>query len=376
MTAPLITSTEALQGICQRAMHADRVALDTEFVWERTFYPQLGIVQLSFSEEELYLIDAVALPTLPGLGDVLASPNVQLILHDAIQDLQILCRHTQTRPQNIFDTRRAAGFAGMLSTTSLATLLSEVLDIHLPKGETRSNWLQRPLTEKQRAYALDDVRHMHALADALLKRASDKGHLDALNEEMDLYNVRDLYDDTSNEQIFRRFKGYRLKKHQKERLYDLVCWREKEARRVDRPRNAIMHDRWIRDIVQNPPKGIKDLYKKNLAPRKWLDRYASELDALLNPDPAGRKTLPDCVYESHSPLSSDMKKQLDLRLKAIKIKAKDAGIDPALIASKADITAVLLNEEHGKELPLPLRCQWRQPFLRSDTKAQQQRLPI
>src|SRR5690606_18384671 len=151
---PMIETRDALQALVDRARTAEAVALDTEFVWERTYYPQLGVVQLGLGGDDVHLLDAAALDLAP-LGALLTDAAVVKVLHDAVQDLTILRRATGASAVNVFDTQRAAGFVGLTSTLSLQDLFAEAVGVKLPKGATRSNWLKRPLSDEQTAYAED-----------------------------------------------------------------------------------------------------------------------------------------------------------------------------------------------------------------------------
>ena len=164
----MIDTTEKLHVLVERARKIDAVALDTEFVWERTYYPRLGLIQLALSREECFLIDPCALEDLSPLGELLADPTVVKIFHDASQDLAILRSATGAEPKSIFDTRLAAGFGGLSSTLSLAALVEILLDVKLKKTETRTNWLKRPLHPQQKDYALDDVRYLRKVRVLLL----------------------------------------------------------------------------------------------------------------------------------------------------------------------------------------------------------------
>ncbi|HPK37407.1 MAG TPA: ribonuclease D, partial [Kiritimatiellia bacterium] len=156
MTPTLITTAADLADLNTRLLRAEAVALDTEFFWERTFYPVLGLVQLA-TPDGCWLVDAVCLKDLSALAPLIASPSVTKVLHDAPLDLTILARATGAVPRSVFDTRLAAGFAGLSATLSLQALLQEVLGVTIAKGETRSNWLRRPLSENQIRYAAEDV---------------------------------------------------------------------------------------------------------------------------------------------------------------------------------------------------------------------------
>ena len=115
----MIETIEGLAAVCDEAREAGLIGLDTEFVWERTYYPQLGVVQLSIDQEQCYLVDTLSLNAFGPLGGILADPSVVKIVHDSPQDLTILKRLTGRSPKNIFDTRIAAGFVGLRASLSL-----------------------------------------------------------------------------------------------------------------------------------------------------------------------------------------------------------------------------------------------------------------
>src|SRR5690606_36847972 len=134
----------------------------------------LGIVQVGFSEDDVYLVDAAALDLSP-LGVVLEDPAIVRILHDAQQDLLVLRRATGAYPRNIFDTQLAAGFVGLSASVSLADLVQALFGVTLPKTATRTDWLRRPLSDEQVAYALDDVRDLPEARTLLLAQAEQLG---------------------------------------------------------------------------------------------------------------------------------------------------------------------------------------------------------
>ena len=148
----MITTTTALETAVQAAQAAGAVGIDTEFVWDRTYYPTLGVVQIGYPDGHCELIDATQIEDWSPFASLMADPATIKILHDAQQDLTILKRACGAVPKNIFDTQRAAGFVGLSSTISLSELLKKLLRVRLDKSETRSNWLARPLTAEQAKY--------------------------------------------------------------------------------------------------------------------------------------------------------------------------------------------------------------------------------
>lgn len=358
----LITTVDQLQEILAAIREAGSVAVDTEFVWQRTYHPCLGIVQLALPGGQVHLIDAVALPRLDGLGAILAHPDIELILHDALQDLQILSRHTGARPRNVFDTRRAAGFAGQQSTISLINLLRTMLTIEITKDETRSDWLQRPLSETQAEYARADVLYLHELTATLKTAAADRGNTDALVEEMRRYDDPAQYATTTVDNLYSRIRTARMPHETRAVLYTLLRWREDEAMARDRPRGHIIKDADLMQIAIT-------LGGSQPAHTPLPKRYAAEIhEAVRQAQTLTPESLPPS--ECNMRLPADTKKQIEERRKQIEKHAVSAQIDPALVANKTEVTALVLHELGLGPPPAPhLTYGWRAPITTSPTPA-------
>ncbi|MBI91925.1 MAG: ribonuclease D, partial [Gemmatimonadaceae bacterium] len=257
----MIVDQDALREQIEAAWAAGQVAVDTEMVWERTFFPALGVVQLGLDRDRCTLVDTVALEgQLGDLGRLLADGQTQKILHDATQDLSILKRATGASPSNVFDTRAASGFAGLASTISLRDLLVELFDIELDKTETRTDWLQRPLADKQIGYAEDDVRYLVEARDELRRRAEAAGYLAWLEEEMAGLGEPEIYQERDPREEFRRVKGYgKLRGRELSVLRELTVWREEAARTFDRSRGRIASDKLLLFLAQRQPTQSEEL---------------------------------------------------------------------------------------------------------------------
>ena len=286
----LIDSEKAFDAFLERAATAPLVTLDTEFVWNSTYYPILGIVQAGFDDTALFLLDVPALgPAFRRFGAILENPACEKILHDAQQDLAILRRETGSNPVRVFDTRRAAGVVGCLSTLSLQNLARDLLGVELSKSETLTDWCRRPLTPKQLDYARDDIRHLPALRQTILDRARAAGHEAWIAEEMLPFDDAALYDESSPTLMFERVKGARdLRARSRAVLRELAAWREREARRQDRPRGHVIPDLVLSDIARRPPKTREALAQiegawwpntpkafSNVWPLRWIWRRRS-----------------------------------------------------------------------------------------------------
>jgi ribonuclease D len=364
----MISTGAELKELVSRILQMGSVGLDTEFFWERTFYPRLGVVQLGLPDGSCQLVDAPAIGGFePGglqpLGRLLASRRVVKILHDAPQDLAILRRASGSSPRNIFDTRYAAGFAGLDSTTSLGNLLDELFDIRLPKTETRADWLKRPLTSKQVSYAEDDVRHLHAARDELVRRAEERGVADWLREELKSFDDPEAYEDRDPRQQFRRVKGFgRLASREQAVLRELAAWREETARLRDRPRGRVLADKTLVHLARLQPRTIRSLTGGG----KVSDRTAQRSGAaILQAVEAGLALdSGDCPPRSPNRRNSSVPGPLvEEGLKMMRSAAEQWGIDQALVATRAEVKALLTAGAAARPEDHRLLRGWREKFV-------------
>ena len=332
----MITTTKDLKALMERAHQTDAVALDTEFVWERTYYPKLGLIQLALSNEECFLIDPCALDDLSPLGELLADKSVVKIFHDAPQDLSILRTATGEDPQNIFDTRLAAGFSGLNSTLSLAALIELLLDIKLEKTETRTNWLKRPLDHKQTEYALDDVRYLRAVRVLLLARVLPET-MPWMEEELQRLDTAANYLGVTDEERFTKIKGAgSLTPQSLAILQELATWRENEARKKNRPRGHIIKDTVLLSIARDHLSDHKSIEHCGEVSVKSVQAYG---DTLIGCTTRGQKRPEnECPAPlRNNKLKSKEKTELTALQDYIILKSDVNGIDPALIGNKNEL---------------------------------------
>ena len=364
---PLINTPNELETLVNRALDAPCVGIDTEFVWEQTYYPRLGIIQVGLSENDCHLIDAVTLSDLSPLGTLLSDPHTVKILHDAQQDLWILRRITDAIPCNIFDTRCAAGFAGLSSNLSLGNLLRMRLNIQLPKTETRTDWLRRPLSDKQLEYALDDVRFLPALREHILTDIQRRGRENWLAEELRQYDIAKLYDDRAPEEQYMRVKGTgRLSRRDMAIVRELAAWREKKARQVDRPRNRVISDDAIVQIARRKPQSIQSLKRVRGIARATINQYGN---SLLNTVQRGlaidEKNCPPISLPVRPDPFEDAR--LDLAMAFMRGQCLSEGIDIAMVASRSEVKEFISSQKNATDNPL--HTGWRREFLGADLTA-------
>lgn len=357
----MIDNAEDLQALIERARKTNAVALDTEFVWERTYYPRLGLIQLALSNEECFLIDPCVLDDLSPLGELLADPAVVKIFHDAPQDLIILRNVTGADPKNIFDTRLAAGFAGLSSTLSLGALIELLLDIKLEKTETRTNWLTRPLHTRQKEYAMDDVRYLRALRVLLLARTMPDAER-WLEEELLKLNDPKNYIGVTDLSRYRKIRGAgKLNRHSLAILQELACWREEEARKRNRPRGHIVHDNVLLCIARQQLRDKSAIQDCGDISTRCVNAYG---DMLVQAVQKGlSRPLEDCPpLLQNIKLNSKEKTALIKLHDFIILKSDIHGIDPALVGNKSDLKELVKHSSFPSS-QIKQKSGWRRHFL-------------
>ena len=364
----LIDDKDTLRALCDRARGQDAVALDTEFVWERTYYPALGLVQVGLGGDDVHLIDTVALEgDLGPLGALLEDGGVVKVLHDAAQDLQILARATASRPSTVYDTQRAAGLVGQTATASLQDLVEWAVGVRLDKGQTRSDWLRRPLSDKQVGYAEDDVRYLLDVYDAIREEADERGRTAWIADEMRRYDDPALYEEADATDAVDRVKARgigRMSGRQRAVLRAVAAWREREARRLDRTRRMVLPDDALAKLAERAPESESDLGRAGLTDRQ-VRRYA---DGLLEAVAVGAEAPPEPSQRRGRPGPEDHRRAARLLIAQgfLYGRCEREGVDSLLIATKSELADLI---EAGPEAVRDALPGWRYDFFGRDLEA-------
>lgn len=362
----LIQNEADLEILVARAKQSDVVALDTEFVWEKTYYPQLGLIQIALSDESCYLIDPLAIGSLKALGQLLSDRGVIKIFHDAPQDLYILQRATGVAAQNIFDTRLAAGFCNLPATLSLSNLVRELLDIELTKDETRTNWCQRPLTDDQIRYALDDVRYLRAVRILLLSRIIGPKIKSWLQEELNLLNNPATYGGPSADMRYLKIRGTSsLDRVGLAILKHLSTWRDGMARKLDRPRGHVIKDALLIELAKHKPTTIDGQKHQCGLSDKTTAKYGKIIAAIIESTLSQPVDTSPALERSPRLTSSD-REAFEKLNNLIQLKAGLLGIAPGLVgnASELKLLVTTLNaKENESSYQFRQTEGWRKSFL-------------
>ena len=244
------------------------VALDTEFMRVDTFYPIAGLLQVS-GGDGAYLIDPLRISDWRPFAALLEAPGLVKVLHSCSEDLEVFLRLTGSLPAPLFDTQLAAGYLNLGFSMGYSRLVQALLDIELPKGETRSDWLQRPLSELQVRYAAEDVSHLVEVYRALMARLAPQKVEWILEDGAEL--VANLGREVVPEDAWRDAKlAWKLSRQQQAVLRALCAWREREARARNQPRNRILREHSLWPLARTQPDNlvalarIEDMHPKTV----------------------------------------------------------------------------------------------------------------
>ncbi|WP_413738712.1 ribonuclease D [Sodalis sp. RH21] len=260
----LITNDDDLQQICERARQHAQVALDTEFVRTRTYYPQLGLIQL-FDGETLSLIDPLAIGEWRPFRELLADRQVVKILHACSEDLEVFLHSFDQMPAPMIDTQVLAAFNGRPLSCGFATLVAEYQQVVLDKSESRTDWLARPLSEKQCDYAAADVFWLLPMAGQLIQETEQAGWTAAAGQECDAL-CRRRQEIVDPELAYRDIgNAWQLRTRQLACLQKLASWRLRKARERDMAVNFVVREENLWQVARYMPGSLGELDKLGLS---------------------------------------------------------------------------------------------------------------
>ncbi|MFG6205089.1 ribonuclease D [Pseudomonas retamae] len=355
-----IRDNESLAQFCAEWQQLPFVALDTEFMRVDTFYPIAGLLQVG-DGKRAYLIDPLTINAWQPLAALLENPAVLKVLHACSEDLEVLLRLTGSLPAPLFDTQLAAAYLNLGFSMGYSRLVQSVLGIELPKGETRSDWLQRPLSETQISYAAEDAVHLAEVFVELQPRLSTDKFAWVLEDGAEL--VANLRRETDPYEVYREAKlAWKLSRAQLAVLRELCAWREREARARDLPRNRIVREHSLWPLARTQPDNLVALGKiEDMHPRTVRQDGQFLLDLIKRSGSVGPDQWPPAVPE---PLPIEAA-ALIKRLRALgQAEAERLDIAPELMLRKKTLEALVKSgfPEGPYQLPESLRG-WRRELM-------------
>jgi ribonuclease D len=326
----------------ERWQRAPFLALDTEFIREQTYYPQLCLIQIGDGERSA-CVDPLAGLELGPLLDLLEAPQSTCVFHAAGQDLEIFVRLRGRAPTPLFDTQIAASLLGYGEQLGYAGLMEKLVGVKLDKSLSRTNWARRPLNAAEIAYAADDVRYLAEVYPRLERELVERGRLQWLLEDCAAMADPARYR-PSPETEWTRLKGLaRLDRVAQHVAAALAAWREGIAEQRDRPRRWILAEEAVYALAERRPQSMEQLANLNVLPPKSLDRHGEALIALIAD--AAKIDAPPLVVDTRADDTEKQRiKRLLDRARAI---AAELGIPASLLAPRADIEALATAREHA-----------------------------
>lgn len=340
----LIDNSEPLEDFCAQLKNSAWIAIDTEFMREKTYYPNLGLIQISDGQTTA-AVDPLALDNLDPLKELMLDQKITKVFHAARQDLEIFLNLWKVLPTPVFDTQPAASLLGYGEQIGYAKLIKTVLNIDLPKEHSRTDWLKRPLSDGQLRYALDDVIYLGRAYQEILNTLRQKDRLHWLEEEFKLLVDTKTYYPHPDDQ-WQRVKGRQhLKGVKLAVLQKLAAWRETRAMEKNLPRRWILKDEVLIDLARRTPETTQKLGQiRGLDPALIRKIGKMLLDEIAMAKETPRELWPDDKSRP-SALSAQQEAMLDYLNCALRLIAEQNQISPAAIASKKDLEKLLRNEK-------------------------------
>ncbi len=338
-----IESTAQLNELCERLHGNPWLALDTEFMREKTYYPQFCLLQVS-NGKIAACVDPLAIDDLKPLRKLIYDPSAVKVFHAGRQDLEIFHYLWGQLPQPLFDTQLAATLLGMGDQVGYGNLVQKLLGHTLEKGHTRTDWSRRPLHPDQRRYALDDVIFLGEIYQKMHQQLEQKGRSEWLQADFALLADPATYKaDTAN--LWQRVKGCQhLKGAQLAVLRALSSWREEEARRANKPKRWIVKDEVLLELARHQPEEIGQLERVRALEPGTIKRQGTALLKLI----AEARQLPREQWPTGKQppprLSTNQEAMADLLICSLRLLAEQQHITPSALASRKDLERLITGE--------------------------------
>lgn len=330
-----VSDTDALRELVDELREASAIAVDTEFLRERTYFARLCLVQLA-SDDVAAIVDPLAIADLSPLWELMLDPGVLKIFHSGSQDLDIFCRLSGEPTTPVFDTQLAATLAGFQQQVGYGALVKEVLGVTLDKSDTYTDWSRRPLSATQVEYALNDVRYLPELYRRLSSTLSREGRLGWLASDFGHLEDAETYRVDPYEQWRRVKRVSSLNRRQLAVAREVAAWREVEAQRRDVPKRWVIGDESVVEIARRIPKSAHDLQGIRGVAEKI---GASAVEGVLESVKRGLETpeadLPT-LKKRRKPVR-DVDGAVDLMVAIVRLRARERGVAMPLLASRDDL---------------------------------------
>ncbi len=352
MTIQYINRPEQLPPLCEQIQQESWIALDTEFLREKTYYPKFCLLQIA-APGWVACVDPLAIQDLTPLLEAIYNPGITKVLHSCRQDLEIFYQITGKIPGPVFDTQIAAPLLGFQENPGYAMLVSSFLNINLNKAHTRADWSERPLSQDQIQYAADDVIYLCKIYTIMCEQLEKLGRLNWLESDFALLNNPELYQ-LSPENAWLKIRGKnKLTGRQLSILQALSEWRERTAQTENKPRNWLLPDDMLLELGKLQPVTTAELAKVRSINERSVNRYGKAICELID---AARQRPPKPLLEKNGSGKKTQQHEaiLDVLSAVVRIRAEENSLNPVILATRKELEQLLFGEDD-----CPLLHGWR-----------------
>ena len=361
MIPELIKSSSQMDELLKQLNKVNLIAVDTEFFRETTYYPQLALVQIA-TDSIVACIDPLSFDAKPALKKLLLDDDITKIFHSCSQDLEVLFYYLGEAPGAIYDTQIANALLTEHHQVGYASLVENELGTLLDKSQTRTNWLQRPLTQKQIQYAGDDVLYLYQLQKILDEKLQQLGRKTWFDEESSKLVSSENNFQVAEENLWRRVKGAtRLNRNKLAIVQAIAIWREHLAQQKDRTRRKMLADDIVVDLAFSAPDNTQAI--EQIIGNKYGFKQ-QEIQQLLEAIEAAIQTPAEqCPDNRFDILDGEQKIMLKRLQQAVNDKAGELGISAAILSSKKELEKLILSHDQtstARSSELNIMQGWRQ----------------
>ena len=361
MIPELIESSSQMDELLKQLNKVNLIAVDTEFFRETTYYPQLALVQIA-TDSIVACIDPLSFDAKPALKNLLLDNDITKIFHSCSQDLEVLFYYLGEAPGAIYDTQIANALLTEHHQVGYASLVENELGTLLDKSQTRTNWLQRPLTQKQIQYAGDDVLYLYRLQKILDEKLLQLGRKTWFDEESSKLVGSENNFQVAEENLWRRVKGAtRLNRNKLAIVQAIAIWREHLAQQKDRTRRKILADDIVVDLAFAAPDNTQTI--EQIIGNKYGFKKQEILQLLEAIEAAIQTPAEQCPDSRFDILDGEQKIMLKKLQQAVNDKAGELGISAAILSSKKELEKLILSHDQtstARSFELNIMQGWRQ----------------
>ncbi|MGI6229442.1 MAG: ribonuclease D [Tractidigestivibacter sp.] len=350
-----ISTSDELRDFCDKIRGARVVAVDTEFLREKTYRPLLCLIQVG-TKDQIGAVDPLLVDDLTPLAEVFADESVTKVFHACGQDLEAIYDTMGVICKPVFDTQVAAAFLGMRQQTSYAAVVEGYCNVHLPKAESLTDWSHRPLDPEQLVYAEDDVRYLPAIYDAMIDKLVRKDRLSWVEPEMAALTELSRVRKDPREAYLKLRRSNSLTRRQLAIAREVCAWREETASKRNVPKKWIVSDEVLVEVCRRAPKNVQSLRKI----RGTEQLSAKDGAALVEAVAAGERVpASECPsHEKHYHATTEIESVVDLMYALVRLVSEQSGVAAQLIATRDDLAGFIRDRKSS-----PLLVGWRKELV-------------